>query len=201
MCGPKLTDTGYRGQVYNERVFTLSVNCAKEAAKLGVKMFVEVSTAQVYEEGKVGPPAPLTAVPRRRAALTLTWAHGANVAMGARRVGLAETEHGDGQAQAVDDGRALQAARRGGDPKDPQVRRFLSARPALLFPPCVPAVLTPCCSRTRRHSLKYVTVRPAVVYGPHDISGISTWPACAWLRGYERLQRPCALFPTQLRAW
>lgn len=39
-------------EVYNERVLTLSVNCAKEAANQGVKMFVEVSTAQVYEEGK-----------------------------------------------------------------------------------------------------------------------------------------------------
>ena len=41
-------------QVYNERVYMLSVNCAKEAAKLNVKRFIEVSTAQVYEEGKVG---------------------------------------------------------------------------------------------------------------------------------------------------
>jgi len=39
-------------EVYNERIFQLSVNCAKEAAKQNVKMFVEVSTAQIYEEGK-----------------------------------------------------------------------------------------------------------------------------------------------------
>jgi hypothetical protein len=41
-------------QVYNERVYTLSVNCAREAAKHpSIRLFVEVSTAQVYEEGKV----------------------------------------------------------------------------------------------------------------------------------------------------
>jgi nucleoside-diphosphate-sugar epimerase len=39
-------------EVYNERVYLLSVNCAKEAAKQGVKMFVEVSTAQVYDADK-----------------------------------------------------------------------------------------------------------------------------------------------------
>ena len=54
-------------------------------------------------------------------------------------------------------------------------------------------MLTPCRSRLRRQSLKYVIVRPAVVYGPHDISGISTWPACTWLRGYEHSQKSCAL--------
>jgi len=39
-------------EVYNERVYLLSVNCAKEAAKQGVKLFVEVSTAQVYDADK-----------------------------------------------------------------------------------------------------------------------------------------------------
>lgn len=39
-------------EVYQERVYLLSVNCAKEAAKQGVKMFVEVSTAQVYDADK-----------------------------------------------------------------------------------------------------------------------------------------------------
>jgi nucleoside-diphosphate-sugar epimerase len=40
-------------EVYNERVYLLTVNCAKEAAKQGVKMFVELSTAQVYDADKV----------------------------------------------------------------------------------------------------------------------------------------------------
>jgi len=39
-------------EVYNERVLLLSVNCAKEAAKQGVKAFVEVSTAQIYDADK-----------------------------------------------------------------------------------------------------------------------------------------------------
>eukprot|EP00999_Lentomonas_sp_LEN2_P002748 NODE_619_length_1323_cov_113.327759_g580_i0.p1 GENE.NODE_619_length_1323_cov_113.327759_g580_i0~~NODE_619_length_1323_cov_113.327759_g580_i0.p1 ORF type:complete len:400 (+),score=111.75 NODE_619_length_1323_cov_113.327759_g580_i0:109-1200(+) len=38
--------------VYNERVLTLTVNCAKEAAKQGVKKFIELSTAQVYDADK-----------------------------------------------------------------------------------------------------------------------------------------------------
>lgn len=41
-------------QVYQERVYGVSVNCAKEAAKTGVRRFVEVSTAQVYNSDKVG---------------------------------------------------------------------------------------------------------------------------------------------------
>jgi len=40
-------------QVYHERVFLLTTNCAKEAAKQEVKMFVELSTAQVYDADKV----------------------------------------------------------------------------------------------------------------------------------------------------
>ena len=40
-------------QVYEERVFTVAVNCARIAAKSGVKKFVHVSTAQVYNCSKV----------------------------------------------------------------------------------------------------------------------------------------------------
>jgi len=35
--------------VYQENIIDVSVTCAKEAAKRGIKMFVEVSTAQVYD--------------------------------------------------------------------------------------------------------------------------------------------------------
>jgi len=38
--------------VYEEKVYTLSVNCAKEAAKQGVKVYIEVSTSQVYDGEK-----------------------------------------------------------------------------------------------------------------------------------------------------
>ena len=40
-------------QVYKERVLDVAVNCGQEAAKTGVKRFVEVSTAQVYDCDKV----------------------------------------------------------------------------------------------------------------------------------------------------
>lgn len=40
-------------QVYKERVFDVTLNCAREAAKTGVKRFIEVSTAQVYDCDKV----------------------------------------------------------------------------------------------------------------------------------------------------
>jgi len=43
------TKYGHNDEVYKERVYHLSMTCAKEAAKQGVKRFVEVSTAQVYE--------------------------------------------------------------------------------------------------------------------------------------------------------
>lgn len=46
------TKYGQTEEVYNEKVFTLSISCAKEAAKRNVKVFVEVSTAQVYDSGK-----------------------------------------------------------------------------------------------------------------------------------------------------
>ncbi|KNE55464.1 hypothetical protein AMAG_01355 [Allomyces macrogynus ATCC 38327] len=38
--------------VYEEKVFVLSVNCAKEAAKQKCKVYVEVSTGQVYDGDK-----------------------------------------------------------------------------------------------------------------------------------------------------
>lgn len=57
------TKYGHTDEVYKERVHHLSVACAQEAAKQGVKRFIEVSTAQVYEpsnkpkdeSGKVDP--------------------------------------------------------------------------------------------------------------------------------------------------
>lgn len=39
--------------VYEERVYRVAVNCAKESAKRKVSRFVEVSTAQVYSSDKV----------------------------------------------------------------------------------------------------------------------------------------------------
>ncbi|KAG0168884.1 hypothetical protein DFQ28_010721 [Apophysomyces sp. BC1034] len=36
-------------EVYQERIYQLSVNCAKEAAKRNIKIFVEMSTAEVYD--------------------------------------------------------------------------------------------------------------------------------------------------------
>jgi hypothetical protein len=40
-------------EVYSEKVFTLSVNCGKQAAAMNVGVFLEVSTAQVYDGDKV----------------------------------------------------------------------------------------------------------------------------------------------------
>lgn len=40
-------------EIYNEKVLLLSVNCAKEAAKQQCGVFIEVSTAQVYDGDKV----------------------------------------------------------------------------------------------------------------------------------------------------
>lgn len=37
--------------VYQENIIDVSVTCAKEAAKVGVQRFIEVSTAQVYDSG------------------------------------------------------------------------------------------------------------------------------------------------------
>jgi nucleoside-diphosphate-sugar epimerase len=39
-------------EVYKENIIDVSTQCATQAAKRGVKKFIEVSTAQVYEEGK-----------------------------------------------------------------------------------------------------------------------------------------------------
>ncbi|KAI8987158.1 hypothetical protein BDB01DRAFT_849305 [Pilobolus umbonatus] len=39
-------------EVYHERILHLSVQCGEEAAKRGVKLFVEVSTAEVYESSQ-----------------------------------------------------------------------------------------------------------------------------------------------------
>ncbi|KAI9258415.1 hypothetical protein EDC94DRAFT_613717 [Helicostylum pulchrum] len=36
-------------EIYQERIFNLSVNCAKEAAERHIKLFVEMSTAEVYD--------------------------------------------------------------------------------------------------------------------------------------------------------
>lgn len=47
------TKYGQAPEVYEEKVYLLSLTVAKEAAKRGVRAFVEVSTAQVYESGKV----------------------------------------------------------------------------------------------------------------------------------------------------
>ena len=47
------TKYGQAEEVYEEKVYLLSVTAAKEAAKRGIRTFVEVSTGQVYEAGKV----------------------------------------------------------------------------------------------------------------------------------------------------
>ncbi|KAG2189247.1 hypothetical protein INT44_004389 [Umbelopsis vinacea] len=39
-------------EVYRERIYNLSVNCAKEAAKRHVKVFLEMSTSEVYDSNK-----------------------------------------------------------------------------------------------------------------------------------------------------
>ncbi|KAJ3323718.1 hypothetical protein HDV06_001448 [Boothiomyces sp. JEL0866] len=46
------TKYGQAEEVYDEKVFQLSVTVAKEAAKRKIRAFVEVSTGQVYEAGK-----------------------------------------------------------------------------------------------------------------------------------------------------
>lgn len=40
-------------EIYKERILKLSVNCAKEAAKRNIKVFVEMSTAEVYDSNQV----------------------------------------------------------------------------------------------------------------------------------------------------
>jgi nucleoside-diphosphate-sugar epimerase len=46
------TKYGQTDEVYNEKIYSLSVTVAKEAAKRKAKAFVEVSTGQVYDGGK-----------------------------------------------------------------------------------------------------------------------------------------------------
>lgn len=46
------TKYGQSDEVYKERVLTITLNCAHLAAKMSVKKFIEVSTAQVYDSGK-----------------------------------------------------------------------------------------------------------------------------------------------------
>ncbi|KAJ3260469.1 hypothetical protein HK103_000611 [Boothiomyces macroporosus] len=46
------TKYGQAEEVYDEKVYQLSVTVAKEAAKRKIRAFVEVSTGQVYEAGK-----------------------------------------------------------------------------------------------------------------------------------------------------
>ena len=43
----------YVYKVYRERVLTVAVNCAKQAAKTKVSRFIHFSTAQVYDCDKV----------------------------------------------------------------------------------------------------------------------------------------------------
>lgn len=47
------TKYGQGDEVYEEKIFKLSVGVAKAAAKRNVKVFVEVSTGQVYDGDKV----------------------------------------------------------------------------------------------------------------------------------------------------
>lgn len=65
------TKYGQAEEVYEEKVFLLSVTVAKEAAKRKVRTFVEVSTAQVYESGKKASvedekPKPWTAIAKAK---------------------------------------------------------------------------------------------------------------------------------------
>lgn len=46
------TKFGQTEEVYQEKIYDLSVNCGKEAAKHKVDKFIEVSTAQVYDPDK-----------------------------------------------------------------------------------------------------------------------------------------------------
>ncbi|KAI1315529.1 hypothetical protein EDD11_000675 [Mortierella claussenii] len=39
-------------EIYEDRIHKLSINCAKEAVKRGVKVFVQLSTGDIYESGK-----------------------------------------------------------------------------------------------------------------------------------------------------
>ena len=41
-------------KVYEDGVFTLSMNCAREAAQHGVKYFIEISSAELCSKDEVG---------------------------------------------------------------------------------------------------------------------------------------------------
>jgi len=100
--------------VYKENVFDVAVKCATIAAKHGVKRFIEVSTAQVYDGEK--------------------------------------PKHPNKEDAKI-------------DPKDPWTnlaKAKLEAEKALLAIP----------------GLNIVIVRPAIVYGPGDISGITPRIIC-----------------------
>jgi hypothetical protein len=47
------TKYGQADEIYDEKVLKISLTVAKEAAKRKIPIFVEVSTAQVYESSKV----------------------------------------------------------------------------------------------------------------------------------------------------
>lgn len=51
-------------KVYHERIYQVSVNCAKEAAKRHVKAFVAVSTAEIYDADQVKTRSKLIALTR-----------------------------------------------------------------------------------------------------------------------------------------
>ncbi|CAB4045631.1 sterol-4-alpha-carboxylate 3-dehydrogenase, decarboxylating-like, partial [Paramuricea clavata] len=46
------TKYGQSEEVYKEGVVKVSLNCARQAAKSGIKRFIEVSTGQVYSGDK-----------------------------------------------------------------------------------------------------------------------------------------------------
>lgn len=50
---PDYHDVFFTVQVYKELVYDITINCANEAVKTGVKRFINVSTAQVYNSDKV----------------------------------------------------------------------------------------------------------------------------------------------------
>lgn len=112
------TKYGHNDEVYKERVFHLSISCAQEAAKQGVKRFIEVSTAQVYEP---------TSKSKKEEGKTDPWTNIAKFKL--------------------------------------QVEEELSKIPGLNF----------------------VVVRPAIVYGPGDRSGIAPRIICAAI--YKHLDK------------
>ncbi|XP_065841954.1 dTDP-glucose 4,6-dehydratase-like [Oscarella lobularis] len=74
VCLAAETKFGQAEAVYKERVFNVTINCAKESAKRNVKRFVEVSTGRVYspskpkarkEDGKIEPWTPVASEKRK----------------------------------------------------------------------------------------------------------------------------------------